>query len=54
MRCSGPGASATDPVASALLGAGYARRVDPKTRNRIVSGVLAVMLVVIAVVAAVK
>ncbi|MFF7024388.1 hypothetical protein ACFY97_25700 [Streptomyces klenkii] len=33
---------------------GYARCVDPKTRNRIMTAALAAILVVVAVVAAVK
>ncbi|WP_455351098.1 hypothetical protein [Streptomyces sp. SYSU K217416] len=32
---------------------GYAQRVDPKTRNRIMAGVLVLMFAVIAVAAAV-
>ncbi|MEU1782965.1 MULTISPECIES: hypothetical protein [Streptomyces] len=38
----------------ALRPSGYARGVDPKTRNRIMTGALALMLVVVAVVSAVK
>ncbi|MDC7337387.1 hypothetical protein PQR15_13870 [Streptomyces lydicus] len=33
---------------------GYARGVDPKTRNRIMSGLFAVLLVVVIVAAAVR
>ncbi|MFI9028682.1 hypothetical protein [Streptomyces sp. NPDC053560] len=33
---------------------GYAQRVDPKTRNRIMSGLLAVLLIVVVVAAAMQ
>ncbi len=33
---------------------GYARWVDPKTRNRVMAGVLALMFVVVIVAAAMK
>jgi hypothetical protein len=36
-----------------LRQAGYARCVDPKTRNRIMAGVLVLMFVVVALAAAV-
>ncbi|MFC5145560.1 hypothetical protein [Streptomyces aureoversilis] len=42
------------PRAGPLPAARYARCVDPKTRNRIMTAALAAMLVVVAVVAAVK
>ncbi len=47
MRPSGPGSWDPDP-------GGYAQGVDPKTRNRIMTGALALMLVVVAVVTAVR
>ncbi|MEV5377150.1 hypothetical protein AB0L26_14415 [Streptomyces nondiastaticus] len=44
----------TGPRAGRRTPSGYARCVDPKTRNRIMTAALAAILVVVAVVAAVK
>ncbi|MFG2672838.1 hypothetical protein [Streptomyces sp. NPDC048445] len=45
MRRCGPGRRGAEP-------GGYARRVDPKTRNRIMAAVLVLMFVVVAAAAA--
>ncbi|MGX1756311.1 hypothetical protein ACWIG5_05240 [Streptomyces lydicus] len=49
---SGPRGRADPGRRNARTGAGYAQGVDPKTRNRIMSGLLAVLLIVVAVAAA--
>lgn len=52
-RSSRPGPWVLDPRYGNGGGPRYARRVDPKTRNRVMAGVLVLMFVVVAVAAAV-